>query len=99
MVLRLADIVDLNNGERALMAVWNRYRKGDQGFQLARFSYKYFHSFLSAHRGRVLRHMDELTRQFVREKGQELVELGLYRFSFLQYFWEVVIQQLGKVSL
>ena len=25
MVLRLADIVDLNNGERALMAVWNRY--------------------------------------------------------------------------
>ena len=24
MVLRLADIVDLNNGERALMAVWNR---------------------------------------------------------------------------
>ena len=25
MVLRLAEIVDLNNGERALMAVWNRY--------------------------------------------------------------------------
>ena len=25
MVQRLAEIVDLNNGERALMAVWNRY--------------------------------------------------------------------------
>ena len=26
MVQRLAEIVDLNNGERALMAVWNRYK-------------------------------------------------------------------------
>jgi len=59
MMLRLADIVDLNNGERALMAVWN--------------------SFLSNHSGRALRHMDKLTHQFVREKGWELVELGLYR--------------------
>ena len=25
MMLRLEDIVDLNEGERALMAVWNRY--------------------------------------------------------------------------
>ena len=62
MKLRLADIVDLNNGERNLMAMWN--------------------SFLSAHWARVQRHMDELTRQFVTEKGQELVELGLYRFGF-----------------
>jgi len=59
MVRRLAEIVDLNKGERALMAAWN--------------------SFLSAHWGRVMRHMEELTHQFVREKGRELVELGLYR--------------------
>ena len=38
MMLRLADIVDLNNGERALMAVWNRYNiQRDERFQLARF--------------------------------------------------------------
>ena len=59
MVHRFADIIDLNEGERAVMAKWN--------------------SFLPVHWRGVLKHMDALAIQFVREKGGELAELGLYR--------------------
>ena len=80
---RLADIVDLNKGERNLMAMWNRYNTQFFLQWLKDFIMNIFiHSFLSTHWARVQRHMDELTRQFVTEKGQELVELGLYRFGF-----------------
>ena len=37
-------------------------------------------SFLAAHSGRVFKHMEMLIKKFMREKGREIGELGLYRF-------------------
>ena len=54
------------------------------------FVHHYVTSFVPVHWRGVLKHIDALATQFVQEKGQELGELGLYRFYSHIFLWEVI---------